>query len=311
MLIGFRFTGAGLRSYLLPRLATGLFLVFFASAGQAQEKTDSRLEQQLLTLVNGFNGNVGVWVRNLRSGRTAGVNADSVFPTASMVKMQILAGVMAKVETGELKYDQQLIYRDSLLYAGEDILGSFRQDEKIELGKVIMLMLTTSDNTASLWLQSLAGTGTRINQIMDSIGLRITRVNSRTPGREANRVLYGWGQTTPREMVTFMEKIYKGEVINKNASEKMLRLLGRNYYDNRAISAIPPYIFVASKNGAVNESRSETLLVMAPHGPYIFSIITKNQKDQSWEASNEGWTLATRLSEMLWKYYEPKSNWKK
>ena len=95
---------------------------------------------------------------------------------------------------------QHLVYKDSLLYEGEDILGSFKNDEKILLKKVMMLMLTTSDNTASLWLQSLAGTGTRINEILDSLGLNNTRVNSRTPGRENNRTQYGWGQTTPKEM---------------------------------------------------------------------------------------------------------------
>ncbi len=94
---------------------------------------------------------------------------------------------MDKIEKGELKYDQQLTYKDSLLYAGEDILGSFKNDEKIALKKVMMLMLTTSDNTASLWLQSLAGTGTRINSILDSLGFKNTRVNSRTSGRENNR----------------------------------------------------------------------------------------------------------------------------
>jgi len=201
-----------------------------------------------------------------------------------------------------------LIYRDSLLYSGEDVLGSFKQDEKIELGRMMMLMLTLSDNTASLWLQSLAGTGSRINEMMDSLGLKYTRVNSRTPGRESNRTAYGWGQTSPREMVILMEKIYNGEVINKNISEKMLRLLGRNFNDDHAIGAIPPSIFVASKNGEVDQSRSETLLVMAPHGPYIFSIITKNQEDRSWNSTNAGWVLSSKLSALLWNYYEPKFN---
>ena len=90
---------------------------------------------------------------------------------------------MDKIQKGELKYDSALTYKDSLLYDGSDILGSFKNDEKILLKKVMMLMLTTSDNTASLWLQSLAGKGTRINEIMDSLGLVNTRVNSRTPGQ--------------------------------------------------------------------------------------------------------------------------------
>jgi beta-lactamase class A len=286
-----------------------LFLIFIAGSLFAQ-KIDNRLQQKIETLVKDLHGDIGVYVKNLRTGKVAMVNADSIFPTASMVKVTILIGIQDKIEKGQLEYHQQLEYKDSLLYAGEDILGSFKSGEKIGLYKVLMLMLTTSDNTASLWLQSLAGTGTRINEILDSLGLVNTRVNSRTPGREANRQQYGWAQTTPREMGTLMEKIYNGEVISKKASEKMIRLLGRNYYDEQAIAEIPPYIFVASKNGCVNASRSEILLVMAPDGPYIFSVQTKNLQDQSWGNSNEAWVLTRKLSALCWNYFEPRSRWK-
>jgi beta-lactamase class A len=275
------------------------FLVQFSFA----QKVDKQLQKEVEALFAGFKGVAGVHILHLKSGRTVSINADTVFPTASMVKIPILIGIMDKLRTGELNYHQELMYRDSLLYPGVDILGSFKDSSKVELSKVIMLMLTTSDNTASLWLQSLAGTGTRINQLLDSMGFRFTRVNSRTPGREENRTQYGWGQTTPREMVQLMEKIYSGDILDKNTSAKMLRLLGRNYWDEVAISEIPPHIFVASKNGAVDETRSEVLLVMAPKSPYIFSINTKDQADSSWEPGNEGWILARKLSALLWKHY--------
>jgi beta-lactamase class A len=292
----------------IPVIIFIVITVMFAKRGVSQEKADKKLESKVLSLVTGFKGDVGIFIKCLGTGKTVALNADTIFPTASMIKIPILVGIMDKIQKGELNYHQSLTYRDSLLYAGEDVLGSFKQDEKIELGRVIMLMLTLSDNTASLWLQSLAGTGTRINEIMDSLGLKHTRVNSRTLGRESNRTIYGWGQTSPREMAMLMEKIYNGDVINKNISDKMLRLLGRNFYDDHAIGAIPPSIFVASKNGEVDQSRSETLLVMAPHGPYIFSIITKNQEDRSWNSTNAGWVLASKLSELLWNYFEPKFN---
>lgn len=171
-------------------------------------------------------------------------------------------------------------------------------------------MLTTSDNTASLWLQSLAGKGTRINEILDSLGMVSTRVNSRTPGRENNRTQYGWGQATPKEMGTIFEKIYRNEFFSAAACDRMMRCLGRNYWDlNEAISQIPPYIEVFSKNGCVNASRSEVLLVNAPHNPYIFCIFTKNNKDIQWNRNNEAWTMARKISSMLWNYFEPKDKW--
>jgi len=56
-----------------------------------------------------------------------------------------------------------------------------------------MLMITLSDNTASLWLQHLAGTGVTFNTWLERDGLHQTRVNSRTQGRQAIREKYGWG----------------------------------------------------------------------------------------------------------------------
>lgn len=273
------------------------------------QKTDKQLRAKLQEAVSGFNGNIGIYVKNLRTGKTVSINADTIFPTASIVKVPILLGIMDKIQRGELQYDSSLTYKDSLLYEGSDILGSFKSGEKILLKKVIMLMLTTSDNTASLWLQSLAGKGTRINEILDSLGLKSTRVNSRTPGRENNRTQYGWGQTTPAEMGTIFEKIYRNEIFSAAACERMMRCLGRNYWDeDEAISQIPPTIEVFSKNGCVNASRSEVLLVNAPHNPYIFCIFTKNNKDISWTHENEAWAMARKVSKLLWEYFEPKNN---
>ena len=279
---------------------------FLISAQPADKKLQRRLEDAL----RGFHGDIGIYVKDLKTGKTVTINADTVFPTASIIKVPILIGVMDKIHRGELYYDSALMYKDSLLYAGEDILGSFKNNEKILLKKVIMLMLTTSDNTASLWLQSLAGTGTRINELLDSLGYHFTRVNSRTPGRENNRTQYGWGQTTPREMGTLFEKIYRNEIFSVAACDRMMRCLGRNYWDlNEAISQVPPYIQVFSKNGCVNAVRSEVLLVNAPHNPYVFCLFTKNNSDTRWTRDNEAWTLARKISFMLWKYFEPKDKW--
>lgn len=278
--------------------------IFLAKFSFAQ-KTDRKLQSKVLAAIHGFKGDVGIYIKNLQTNRVVSINADTLFPTASMVKIPILLGIMDKLERGELNYHQQLVYKDSLLYEGEDILGSFKNNEKIELSKVIMLMLTTSDNTASLWLQGLAGTGTRINQLLDSNHFLDTRVNSRTPGREGNRKIYGWGQTTPYEMAMLMEKIYRGGLIGKTASEKMLRLLGRNYWDEEAISQIPAHVFVASKNGAVDASRSEVLLVMGRR-PYILCICTKNNQDTGWNKTNEAWILTRNISSLLWNYFENK-----
>lgn len=294
----------------MQKILFGLMLLLCFSA--SAQKTDHKLEKKLTEAIKGFHGDIGIYVKDLKSGKTVAINADTIFPTASIVKVPILLGITDKIMKGQYTYDSTVAYDTSYLYRGEDIIGEFRDSGLIRIKKLIMLMLTTSDNTASLWLQALSGTGTRINQILDSLGYKNTRVNSRTPGRETNRSQYGWGQTTPHEMAGIIESIYRNQIYTSYYCDVMMRSLGRNYWDeNEGISVIPPYIEVFSKNGCINQTRNEIMLVNAPNRPYILSMFTKNNKDQSWMHDNEAWALTRKISSLLWDYFEPQDKWVK
>ena len=296
---------------MLALLLALLFPIHAAPADTtAPRVVDASLQAKLERLVEGFQGDVGIYVRHLPSGRTAMIQPDTLFPTASLVKVPILIKMFDAIERGDLDYHQTLIYRDSLLYPGEDLIGSLRDSAEVALSKVAMLMITTSDNTGSLWLQHLVGTGTAINDWLAAHGYAHTRVNSRTPGREAAREVYGWGQTTPREMADLLVRIREGRAVSPAASEEMYRMLTRIYWNDEALSQLPPTVQVASKQGAVSRSRSEVALVNAPHGDYVFSVITKNQEDTSWEVDNEGYVLLRDVSRLLWQHFEPDSDWR-
>ena len=284
--------------------------LFFSAFCFAQ--TDKKLTAKLQELIKGYNGDVGIYAHNLKTGKTAAtasVNTDTIFPTASMVKVSILCGVMDKIEKGDLKYNQKLAYNDSLLYKGEDILGSFKNGDTIQLSKVTMLMITMSDNTASLWLQRLVGTD-YINNWLQQNGFNVMRDNSRAPERQEYRAKYGWGMSTPYEMCRLFTMIRNGQAVSGAASERMYRTLTRQYWDDKALSEIPPYVQAASKQGALDQAKSETVLVNAPHGDYVFSVMTNNIKDQRWVPDNETLILIRKISALLWHYYEPKSKWK-
>ncbi|HEY0299427.1 MAG TPA: serine hydrolase [Arachidicoccus sp.] len=261
-------------------------------------------------MLDSFHGVAGVYVRSLETNKIAAVNADTIFPTASIVKVPILVGIFDKINKGQLSYHQSFVYHDSLAKAGSGLMQFFKDSTPVTLDVLSALMISYSDNTAALWCQGLVG-GAGINNILDSLGLKKTRVNSFTKGREINRKEYGWGQTTPREMAELLAMIRDGKVVSPVASEEMYRLMSHIFYDGYALSQIPPYVQVAAKQGMVNDSRSELVLVNAPHGDYVFYIATKNIKDQSWnDDSNEAWNLQRKVSALLWNYFEPKSGWK-
>jgi beta-lactamase class A len=294
-------------------LRTGFILTLCLIAISCQNTDYNRSElpaQEIQELIQNFGGDIGIYVKDLETGAEFEVNADTIFPTASLVKIPILIKIFDKIEQGELDYQMELKYgpEPDYEYSG-DIISNLTPGTEVALSELIHLMMTTSNNTASLWNQYLAGTGTEINRWLAENGFDSTRVNSRTEGRSEDFQAYGWGQTTPREMAGMVEGIFKGEVVSETASEQMYRIMSRNYWDGEALSQIPPTLNVASKNGAVRASRSEVLLVNAPSGNYLFSVITKNQEDTSYEYDNEGWGIIRNLSSLLYHHFEPNSDW--
>ncbi len=281
-----------------------IFLISCQSTGDLEHQIQEKIDQ--------FNGDAGVYLLHLERKDEIAINADMIFPTASMIKVPILVKVYDRIEKQELALDSVLIfYRDSINYPykSDDAISRFAEGEDISINKLIAHMLIFSDNYASLWLQDLAGTGTAINEFLSTNGYESTRMNSRTEGRHGNWEQYGWGQTTPREMANLLISIREGTMVSQRASEDMYRNLCRTYWDGEALSRIPPEIQVASKQGAVSASKSEVLIINAPHGDIALCIITNNQDDTRWVSDNAGYVLIRDITELVWNYYESGFPW--
>ncbi len=271
-------------------------------------RRDTLLEHQLADLAGRVDGVVGIYVRHLPSGRGALIRPDELFPTASMIKVPILLATFQRIHDGDLTFDQPLRWADSLRYGGEDdLFDQLRDSATVPLNKVSMAMITSSDNAAALWLQALVGGGVYINEWLAAHGFEATRMNSRTPGRREIWQQYGWGQTSPREMAEMVVGIREGRFVSTAASEAMYRHLTRIYWNGEALSALPPTVQVASKQGAVDRSRSEVVLVNAPHGDYVFAVITREASDTSYVHDNQSWVMIRAVSALLWRAFEPGS----
>ncbi|MCH8524454.1 MAG: class A beta-lactamase-related serine hydrolase [Balneolales bacterium] len=276
-------------------------ILFLLVACSSPQQIDfEQLEAELREKVNAFAGDAGIHFKHIPTGREIAINADTLFPTASTIKVPLAVRIAELVDEGVLHYDSLHVYEDRLFYPGSDLVGAMREGETISLRKMVFLSLSFSDNTASLWMQELGGTGTMVNEAMARLGLEHTRVNSRTDGRQDDFRRYGWGQTTPREMSQLMEMIFRGEVINEARSEELYRLLSKTLWDETGIAPIPNTVNVASKQGSVRASKSETMVVNAPGGDYILTVITKNQEDRSTGSENEGFVLIRDVSRMIW-----------
>jgi beta-lactamase class A len=155
-------------------------------------------------------------------------------------------------------------------------------------------MIVVSDNSATnLVLDAI--TADAVNAQMDALGLRQTRSlrkvggggDARANADPANRV-FGLGVSTPREMVTLLEKIERGEVVSPEASREMIDLLKREQFSEgigRALYDIP----IASKSGALDRLRSGIAM----------AITVDDMPEVFYTVDNPGLLLISRLSQIL------------
>lgn len=147
---------------------------------------DAALERRLLAAVGRFDGTAGVWIHDLRTGRSAGVNEELRFPAASTVKLAVLAAVLAthpRPERSPLAYDAEQIG------AWSSNLGANRIVSRLGLGAVadaLRRLGMTSSTYPGLYRAGTAafppGPHTRVTTVRD-LGRALFRLHAAALGR--------------------------------------------------------------------------------------------------------------------------------
>jgi beta-lactamase class A len=259
---------------------------------------DTLLEAALRRLVSSVSGHAAVYARRLGTDQEVSINADEVFPTASMIKIPLLVGLFGAIEEGRFGLMDELPYDETLATpGGGDVLNKLQPGETVTVWRLAGLMIMLGDHVAARWVQQLVG-GEHVNEWLAVRGFEHTRVNGRVDGREEAYDSYGWGQSTPKELSRLLGMIRDGEAISESASENMYRLLSRDWWPLGAKSAIPPTVNVAAKAGMVSTARAEIVLVNAPAGDYVLCIMTAAASDGSFEGGD---ALIRSVSAEVWR----------
>jgi beta-lactamase class A len=275
-------------------------------------RTAESLRSVLEGIASGFRGTLGYSLHHIKRRERIERLGNESFPTASTIKLAILCAAMEKQQQGEIGYFDTRSYEPSEKRGGAGFIQNYKEGTKLELKELLHLMITVSDNTATAmmvkWLGAMA-----VNDWLDRHGLKKTRLLSHLPESETElrkqAEKWGLGVTTPAEMGMLMEMIGDGRAGTPAACDEMHRILTHSYFDHLIPSQIPPRISVASKFGALNQSRSDVALVHSPSGDYILAVFTKENDDQRWMRDNEAEQAIRAISRAVWKHYHPKDKW--
>ena len=269
----------------------------------------TRMDQRIRAAIAGFQGDISLYAKNLDTGVTYGIRENERVRTASTIKLAIMTTVFDAVAHGRAKWTEELVLHDSDKVGGTGVLHEFSDGVHLPIRDLMRIMIVVSDNTATNLLLDRF-TADAVNAEMDSLGLKQTRSMRKVlisgkdgggfsqAGRLEENKRFGLGSSTPREMVTLIEKMERGELIDAAASQEMIRILKNQQYKDgigRRVGDLP----VASKSGALDRLRSDVGIVYSKGGRIAIAITVDNLPKTDYSADNPGNIFIAELTGML------------
>lgn len=271
------------------------------------------LAERLDQVAERFHGRIGYYFKRLDNGQTVARDQDDLFPSASTIKTAVMVEVFRQVDSGKLSYTELLPVppigkRNMSMWTAHLVEGA-----KVNIEGLTQLMMSVSDNTATIMLANRVGVE-NIQKTMEGSGLPDTLclINPPATNRRLTKLrgqFANFGVTTPRQMATLLELIYKRKVASPAACDRMVRIMGEQYWNDYLMATVPPGVFVMGKVGALNRSRSDVILVTGDR-PYVLAVYTDNQKDQSWGVDNEGHEAIRQIGTLVWNSLHPERLYK-
>ena len=246
------------------------------AAGQArfQAILEAKLDAAVREVESGLDGVLGIAFKDLESGRTLFFNERETFPQASSIKIAVLYEVFKQAEEGRLDLEEFLPLEEGRKVGGSGVLFRLgRPRLSLSVHDLAVLMIVLSDNTATNLLIDKVGMES-VNKRLEGMGLRKTRLRRRmmdlqaaAEGRE--------NVSTPFEMMTLLERIWKGGLLAEPYRKEMLDVLAiPKDLPGPLREGVPEEVAVAEKPGELEAVRCDSGLVLLPGRPYVLSVMT-------------------------------------
>jgi beta-lactamase class A len=217
-------------------------------------------------------GVVGLAIKDIESGDYFSMNGWRIFNPASVIKIPVMIEAYHQIEQGRLALGTKLTLEQHHKLPGSGSLQFFRNKSILSVGRLIELMITDSDNTATAMLIEKLGMY-RINATMKKIGMKKTILRDWTM---LNKLPGHHNVTSPEDMLRVMEKMYEGRLISKAASEAMLATMKRQHHKWGIARFLPPDVVVANKTGSLDFVRNDVGIIWQNNKPYIVSIFAEH-----------------------------------
>lgn len=267
------------------------------------------LEQQIRDILQAADAQGGVAVNHLERGDEILIDADSLYPLCSVLKIPVLVEAFRQIEAGKFTLTDrwELTTAEKNLPSG--VLVFFDDGLMPTVKDLLTLMIIISDNTATDMVMHRVGVPS-INQTLRDFGLHHTHVpltirqifESMLPSADPTQDLYALAarqqadeetgaepkdpvafRSTPendtgtaRDMNKLLTLIYNGEIVSRTACDGMLEILLKQQLNDRLPRYLPSGTRVAHKTGTLGGYRNDAGIIYVDDANHVaITVFTK------------------------------------
>ena len=237
-----------------------------------------KMEASVGEIDRSLDGVLGVAIKDLTTDQTFLLRADQVFPQASSIKIAVLAELYHQSQLGGEGHSKQAKLMDGYTFQTSDLVPDSDIMQGLTPGvtrltnrDLATMMVAVSDNSATNVLIDRLGMD-NVNALMDSLGLVHTRLRRKMMDVQAARE----GRenvSTPREMMSLLESLYRGKVLNRAMTDDFFKVLS-THKGSFIPRDLPADVQSANKPGELEGVRNDSGIVFAPNRPYVICVMT-------------------------------------
>ena len=272
------------------------------------------LEAQIRSVADALDGRLGVALTFLPTGESLFFQAEDEFPTASVIKVAIVAELYTQAAEERLALDTPVTVTDEDMTPGSGVLALLAPGVTLPLRDLAMLAIAVSDNTASnLCLRAVGGPSVVNARMRGAWGMTGTTIHRPIqfhlrPGDPPHTAT-----GTPHDMLRLLTLLETGQVGGRDVSDRVLHLLSEvqdtamlprylsvNPYAAALGVPLPPLV-VRHKTGGVTGTRNDAGLITrhradGPLETLALCVYTKDVRDDRWTAANAGVEAVAQVS---------------
>jgi beta-lactamase class A len=250
----------------------------FGNLAHKRKKGSDNMELQQQVeqmIVNSRQGMVCLSFADLKTGAHFSVNGNKVVPSASIIKLLILAELLRRVDAGELSLDDTLTVTAKHWTGGDGVLKELAPGHTFTLKELATLMIIVSDNEATNLLIDLLGME-NINRMGARLGLKAAHLGRRM--MDAKALQEGRDNfISSDDAALILQKVYRGSLVSKEASALMLDILKHQQQGDRLQRYLPEDVPLAHKCGDLTGVENDAGIFLLPEHPYILVVLTSRQ----------------------------------